>query len=98
MPEDLNAWEIIIRREDTPLIFLTLIINTIVNAMWDTEDKAIIFFKSTTNMHVSPTSVSLNIDTTINILKMEYVDIVGLNRRIPKPPNLSSTPASTMEP
>ncbi len=98
MPEELNACETIIRRQDAALTLLTLITNTIVNAIWDTDENAIIFFKSTTNRQVNPTKVSLSIDTTINTLKSEYADMVGPRRKIPKPPNFSKIPAKTIDP
>lgn len=69
-----------------------------VNAIWDTDENAITFFKSTVNRQVVPTKISLNREIMMNMLKIEWEDIVALRRRIPKPPNFNKMPASTIDP
>lgn len=69
-----------------------------VNAIWDTDENAITFFKSTVNRQVVPTKISLNREIMMNMLKIEWEDIMTLRRRIPKPPNFNKMPASTIDP
>lgn len=98
MPEDLKAWEIIIIIEDRLLTLFILIRNTIVNAMWDTDENAITFFKSTVNKQVAPTNISLNKESIINMLSIVCEDMVALSRKTPKPPSFSKIPARTIDP
>tara|TARA_B100000780_G_C21124007_1_gene455639 strand:- start:2728 stop:3000 length:273 start_codon:yes stop_codon:yes gene_type:complete len=70
----------------------------IVKAIWDTEEKAIIFFRSVVYKQVAPTRARLSKDTMIKILRVVYEVIVEFNRRIPMPPNLSKMPAKIIDP
>ena len=56
------------------------------------------FFKSAVNRQVVHTKISLNREIMMNMLKIEWEDIVALRRRIPKPPNFNKMPASTIDP
>lgn len=69
-----------------------------VKAIWDTDENAIIFFRSVVYRQVAPTKATLSRDTPTIVLRFEYEVILELNRRIPSPPSLSKIPAKIIEP
>ena len=83
---------------ETPLTLFTPIRNTIVKAIWDTEEKAIIFFKSVVYIQIAPIKAKPNKDTIIKVLKTLLAVITELSHKIPKPPNFNKIPAKIIEP
>lgn len=98
MPEDLKACAIIISIQEALLTLFNLIRKMIEKAIWDTEEKAIIFLRSVVYKQVAPTNATLNRDAIINVLRVKYEVIAELRRKTPNPPNLSKMPAKIIEP
>ena len=98
MPEDLKAWTIIIIKLVIAVLSKERHNKTILNLIWATDEKAIIFFMSVVCKQVIPIKETLT--SPIKQIKVitlsELVNII--NRIIPIPPSFSRIPAKIIDP